>query len=159
MKRVFFLLIAVVVVVGMSGCRCCNPCGGCGCGLGSTLWWGSPAVQAAPSGPPTGTVTYPYYTNRGPRDFSGRRSPEHWPLAATGRLIQHSIGREPWPQSGPSVPLKWEAERSQGLPGRTTQGPENQYELSQFLREEMAFSAPFPLFYMRGPCKLVPQRI
>ena len=58
MKRVFFLFIAVVLVFGMSGCKCCNPCGG-----------GGGAMAAGPSGPPTGAVTYPYYTNRGPRDF------------------------------------------------------------------------------------------
>ena len=66
MKRVFFLFIAVVLVVGMSGCKCCNPSGGCGipCGGG-----GGAAMAGGPAGPPTGAVTYPYYTNRGPRDF------------------------------------------------------------------------------------------
>jgi hypothetical protein len=37
----------------------CRDCGGRGCGR----------CRAAESGPPTGTVTYPYYTTRGPRDF------------------------------------------------------------------------------------------
>jgi len=37
----------------------CRDCGGRGCGR----------CRATESGPPTGTVTYPYYTTRGPRDF------------------------------------------------------------------------------------------
>lgn len=69
MKRVCFFLVAVVLVVGLSGCHCCKPgCGvpclsGCG-GGGANM-----AAAAGPSGPGAGAVTYPYYTNRGPRDF------------------------------------------------------------------------------------------
>jgi len=37
-----------------------DECGGAGCRLPRRM-----AVQ----GPPTGAITYPYYTNRGPRDF------------------------------------------------------------------------------------------
>jgi hypothetical protein len=43
--------------------KVCPRCGGNHC---------RPAVanhQAPPAGPPTGQVTYPYYTLRGPRDF------------------------------------------------------------------------------------------
>jgi hypothetical protein len=30
-------------------------------------------------GPPTGAVTYPYYTNRGPRDFLAKQPPSIGP--------------------------------------------------------------------------------
>ena len=98
MKRAIFLVMMAVVVAGLTGCitqhgrrplecmggscaqapencRSCNDgcdncrrlacrdCGGRGCGR---CRGGEEAVQA---GPPTGTVTYPYYTTRGPRDF------------------------------------------------------------------------------------------
>jgi len=96
MKRLFMLIALAVVVAGLTGCRgqlgclfgncspcptscsegiscdacddsgcgsCavrpilgCNACGGHGCGA---------CAVAAPAAPPT----YPYYTNRGPRDF------------------------------------------------------------------------------------------
>lgn len=39
----------------------CRECGGRGCELCCR--------QEVAPGPPTGTVTYPYYTTRGPRDF------------------------------------------------------------------------------------------
>jgi len=53
---------------GKLGCRGCGGCGLLGgwfggCGRGQDQ--GSPEV----AGPPTGQVTYPYYTPRGPRDF------------------------------------------------------------------------------------------
>ncbi len=32
-----------------------------------------------PAGPPTGTVAYPYYTTRGPRDFLAKRPPSIGP--------------------------------------------------------------------------------
>jgi hypothetical protein len=34
---------------------------------------------AGPSGPPTGAVAYPYYTNRGPRDFLASNPPSIGP--------------------------------------------------------------------------------
>ena len=40
----------------------CRDCSGRGCGR-------CRAAEVVESGPPTGTVTYPYYTTRGPRDF------------------------------------------------------------------------------------------
>jgi hypothetical protein len=46
-------------------CAACEPaCPGGGCGL-----LGGRGQEAFTPGPPTGTVTYPYYTVRGPRDF------------------------------------------------------------------------------------------
>lgn len=44
--------------------------GGAGIGDGSGMGY---YPQANYAGPPTGAVTYPYYTNRGPRDFLARR--------------------------------------------------------------------------------------
>ena len=77
MKRVFFLLIVVTVLVGGSGgCTCWQPFERLRCAVfGSDEFEhddyghedeGDIYVQ---SGPPGGSVTYPYYTNRGPRDF------------------------------------------------------------------------------------------
>ncbi|MBN2578416.1 MAG: hypothetical protein JXB10_05445 [Pirellulales bacterium] len=37
------------------------------------------AVEAANPGPPSGAVTYPYYTNRGPRDYLAREVPSIGP--------------------------------------------------------------------------------
>lgn len=81
MKRM--ILAAIMAAMFSTGCRLvdrafcgpgggghCDRCdavlgdGGCrGCGLGGRFR--DPQV----AGPPTGQVTYPYYTNRGPRDF------------------------------------------------------------------------------------------
>lgn len=88
MKRTLFLLLAVSMVAVLTGC-----CGNCACrgangggmtglirgscvngpdvcqrcGPGSRGGRGSNEVFDP--GPPTGAVTYPYYTVRGPRDF------------------------------------------------------------------------------------------
>jgi hypothetical protein len=49
-----------------------NPgCGGCGGCLGKNRG-AAAAGMAEDSGPPSGAVTYPYYTVRGPRDFLAR---------------------------------------------------------------------------------------
>ena len=95
--KTLILTVALAVLVGSSsGCclldrcfghgrcaACCNKCGpypGCGQGCGPG---GCPAAGCGPAGPspygpdggaaydgpPTGGVTYPYYTTRGPRDF------------------------------------------------------------------------------------------
>jgi len=40
----------------------CKGCGGFGCGL-------CRGREMITPGPPTGAITYPYYTNRAPRDF------------------------------------------------------------------------------------------
>ncbi|MBN2473201.1 MAG: hypothetical protein JXB62_01235 [Pirellulales bacterium] len=106
MKRAFFLLLAVTVVTALAGCcghqghrvtdciqgscanvpencqtcasdcdacgvAACQACGGHGCGL----------CRRAPfvPGPPTGAITYPYYTNRGPRDFLAVNPPSIGP--------------------------------------------------------------------------------
>ena len=46
--------------------------GGCGCGTASCR-------RTAAPGPPVGAVTYPYYTNRGPRDFLAANPPSIGP--------------------------------------------------------------------------------
>jgi hypothetical protein len=68
---------------GPGGCRMgrCNSCPD-GAGMGDGYQDGTvvgdefeddggppPAAMNRPSGPQTGAVAYPYYTNRGPRDF------------------------------------------------------------------------------------------
>jgi hypothetical protein len=90
MKRAILSALAVLVLVGMTGCcthqglcnsgRCqgpdgncvdpcrplCRACGGHGCALCRGRGRGD---EASNPGPATGAVTYPYYTTRGPRDF------------------------------------------------------------------------------------------
>ena len=89
MRNALFLLLAVTVLAALSGC-CHGPMGCPGlCGLGKTCQVNSGDCQScdtcdacggrgcglccrrgpACDGPPTGAITYPYYTNRGPRDF------------------------------------------------------------------------------------------
>lgn len=95
MKRAIFSVLAVVVLVGLTGCvtqqakrsaytngsgsqvadgeNCPDPgralgCRACG-GLGCRLCNGGRGVGGADPGPATGVIDYPYYTNRGPRDF------------------------------------------------------------------------------------------
>jgi hypothetical protein len=95
MKRALFFVVAVLVVAGLIGCahdkQYCGPncmngscagapetcgrcgpgmaCGGCGAFAGCC---GGGGVEPTSPGPPTGQVTYPYYTVRGPRDFLAR---------------------------------------------------------------------------------------
>jgi hypothetical protein len=120
MKSAIFVLLAVTMAAGSSGCCCldrlfcggcrgscgyghegpaCDSCGGMGGGGCSDCTASAgPAAGRGPSqaiarrrpaaghplvhqrrdadgeyefaaGPPTGATTYPYYTNRGPRDF------------------------------------------------------------------------------------------
>lgn len=66
--------------------RGCGPCGGAACadhcGYGSGLCGqncGGPSYQPVAPGPPSGAVTYPYYTNRGPRDFLAEDPPSIGP--------------------------------------------------------------------------------
>ncbi len=94
MKNALFTLLAVGLLVAVCGCRgnrvgrfpgglfggcndCPNACrsvdpcrngpgDGCRSGLGGCDHCGFQQP------PPTGVVTYPYYTNRGPRDFLAR---------------------------------------------------------------------------------------
>jgi len=53
-------------LLGHHGCR--------GCGND-----GNGYADVGPAGPPTGAVTYPYYTNRGPRDFLVNNPPSIGP--------------------------------------------------------------------------------
>jgi hypothetical protein len=56
-------------------CQSCDPYGGgacAACGPGAMGPYDPEAQGAFCPGPPTGAVTYPYYTVRGPRDFLAR---------------------------------------------------------------------------------------
>ena len=78
----------------------CDSCGGGGyadggsgcasCGVASNSSGGGRAIARRPrhaeddggqyaAGPPTGGVAYPYYTNRGPRDFLAKNPPSIGP--------------------------------------------------------------------------------
>ena len=63
-----------------SGCERCPHCG-LGCGLLGKhhKQYTDIGAQNSPSGPPTGTVAYPYYTTRGPRDFFAANPPSIGP--------------------------------------------------------------------------------
>jgi hypothetical protein len=99
MKRAMFSLLAVVILAGLTGCmtqrgqcssasmgggsvqgtaddsgdncpdpgraHCCRLCGGHGC----RMCCGGRGAEGYNPEPASGTITYPYYTNRGPRDF------------------------------------------------------------------------------------------
>jgi hypothetical protein len=82
MKRALLLAVIVCSIVPSSGCClldrifCCRhwgcPGGGCGaegCGGPAACGPDGGGYDVGPPGPPSGSVTYPYYTNRGPRDF------------------------------------------------------------------------------------------
>lgn len=87
MKRALLAALVAVTLGSSTGCCifdrlfCCHggcPTGHCGhadggctsCGDGYAGYGGFRGRNAAKyAGPATGTVTYPYYTNRGPRDF------------------------------------------------------------------------------------------
>ena len=75
MKRVIFAALMMTTVGMTTGCHvfkksaCDDGCGkGC-CGLFRKHCARRAAEEAYAPGPPVGQVTYPYYTNRGPRDF------------------------------------------------------------------------------------------
>jgi hypothetical protein len=55
----------------LHGAKSCRNCGK-HCGQSTT-------IGGEPSGPPTGTVAYPYYTTRGPRDFLAPNPPSIGP--------------------------------------------------------------------------------
>jgi hypothetical protein len=106
MKRAFLVLIASGLLMGLIGCagpKCgtcksapetCATCpcrhgaadaqpGSCACGA-ATGTNGTGLLcpgghEAQPSGPPTGGVTYPYYTVRGPRDYFANNPPSIGP--------------------------------------------------------------------------------
>lgn len=121
MKSKMFALLAIVALVGFTGCcgggKCFLPIGGglfggesctdgcydegcgetccdetCGETCGGEVCCEEPArcglldgMQCKPCGPPpaggpmTGAVAYPYYTNRGPRDFLAKNPPSIGP--------------------------------------------------------------------------------
>ncbi len=90
MKRALLVLLLLAVVAGLAGCvqdRMCvrsdpsDPCnvfannGGIYDGLGYDPYdrgRGRQQQDVIDPGPPTGAITYPYYTTRGPRDFLAR---------------------------------------------------------------------------------------
>ena len=92
MKRALCAFVAVFLIASSTGCHhglaphgCGGDCGGyegscdggCGhpgllSGLASHL---HPRESPPATGPPVGTVTYPYYTVRGPRDFLANDPP------------------------------------------------------------------------------------
>lgn len=78
MKRALLAAAAVIVVIG-SGCQHHNLCrNSCGCRGGSG--GGRASMNASMSdqgtqGPASAAVAYPYYTNRGPRDFFQNNPP------------------------------------------------------------------------------------
>ena len=84
MKRAWLAFALLGLMVGSSGCgglvhrlckgpligscqTCPEDCATCDPGCRAR---GCPDCAAA--GPPAGTITYPYYTTRGPRDFLAR---------------------------------------------------------------------------------------
>ncbi len=71
MKRILFAALMMSMVGMSTGCRCFNKCDDCGpcCGLFKKHCGRGAVEEAYAPGPPVGQVTYPYYTNRGPRDF------------------------------------------------------------------------------------------
>lgn len=72
---------------GGAGCEACNgvACGRCGrpraaaCGFPGRIGSAGREADQFTPGPPTGTITYPYYTNRGPRDFLAKNPPSIGP--------------------------------------------------------------------------------
>ncbi len=61
MRHTFLVVAASSLLALVAGCACntcCNQCNSCQ----------GKAVQQ-PQQAPSGNVSYPYYTNRGPRDF------------------------------------------------------------------------------------------
>lgn len=104
MKRLL-LAVGLATVLGASSgcclidrlfhCRPCGPYDSCGPGPGfdhGGFGGGGPCMNgccaggppgssayAGPPGPPTGAVTYPYYTTRGPRDFLAVNPPSIGP--------------------------------------------------------------------------------
>ncbi len=96
MKHAIYSLLAAALLIGLAGCqsgRLALPFGSCkdcpttcqqcdngdpgarGCGLCGGRDPNCPRcahARAYDPVPPTGVVTYPYYTTRGPRDFLAR---------------------------------------------------------------------------------------
>lgn len=74
MKRLLVAMLLAVCLGSSSGCALidrvfhCRPCGGPRCG-GRCPYGSASGGPMYDSGPPSGAVAYPYYSNRGPRDF------------------------------------------------------------------------------------------
>jgi hypothetical protein len=87
MKRALLACFAVGVLAVLTGCNtdrmsrhgnCVQAeytCADAGCGRPGCPHCGHHCEQAFDPGPPTGAITYPYYTLRGPRDFLMRNPP------------------------------------------------------------------------------------
>jgi hypothetical protein len=90
MNRTLLTIAILALLSTAPGClqrNTCPPGGQCGCGgtggggvLGALIGpvsqeihasqdWRHQRPELGPAGPPSGTVGYPYYTLRGPRDF------------------------------------------------------------------------------------------
>ncbi len=93
MKHALFVLFAVLILAGLSGClhnqvasdggdpcvqacgrtaRCWPPCNACGGERNRRERGGHAGPALQPQQPPVAAITYPYYTLRGPRDFLER---------------------------------------------------------------------------------------
>ena len=74
MRHALLLLAAAVLMAAMAGCHCCHPAcdncqkAPCPCQNGGGGQAGG-ADNGAAGAAGAATVTYPYYTVRGPRDF------------------------------------------------------------------------------------------
>ena len=64
---------------GGAGCGSCYEPGGVMCGGMGCLSGGRGSQEAYTPGPPSGAITYPYYTVRGPRDFLAEIPPSIGP--------------------------------------------------------------------------------
>jgi hypothetical protein len=85
MKRALFTLVAIFLIAVTMGCchdrmycgscmhgscaKCPDTCQSCDSGCHRGCGRRRPDPDAFMPGPPTGAITYPYYTVRGPRDF------------------------------------------------------------------------------------------
>lgn len=97
MNRTLLTIAILALLSTAPGClqrNTCPPDGQCGCGgagnggvlgvlaggpisreIHASQGWRHQRPELGPAGPPTGTVGYPYYTLRGPRDFLATNPP------------------------------------------------------------------------------------
>ena len=74
MRQTFLVLAALTFLAALAGCACNNGsnCSRCNSAQGKAVALQPAPQQASQQGDqqgPSGTVSYPYYTTRGPRDF------------------------------------------------------------------------------------------
>jgi hypothetical protein len=69
MRHTFFVLAASAVLAAISGCACNNCCNSCNSGMHRAAASPQQSAQPAQQAGSGGVVSYPYYTDRGPRDF------------------------------------------------------------------------------------------